>query len=132
MTASILPGLCSVTFRRLSAAAVIDLAARCGLTGIEWGADVHVPPADLRGAVEVARRSADAGLTVLSYGSYLFAGQSPDGDGEPVWDTGVGIGSTVTGCPSSAGPSVWRWHRTLVPDGVVNTGGSTLRHTSMT
>lgn len=38
MTASILPGLCSVTFRRLSAAAVIDLAARCGLTGIEWGA----------------------------------------------------------------------------------------------
>lgn len=93
MTASILPGLCSVTFRRLSAAAVIDLAARCGLTGIEWGADVHVPPADLRGAVEVARRSADAGLTVLSYGSYLFAGQSPDGEGEPVWDTAVALGA---------------------------------------
>jgi len=90
---TILPGLCSVTFRQLSAAEVIALAAGCGLTAIEWGADVHVPPGDLTAASDVARRSADAGLTAVSYGSYLFAGQSPDGDGDAVWDTAVAVGA---------------------------------------
>ena len=44
------PGLCSVTFRRCSAAEIVELATRAGLRCIEWGGDVHVPHGDLRTA----------------------------------------------------------------------------------
>ncbi len=91
--ARILPGLCSVTFRQLPAAEVVALAAGAGLLGIEWGADVHVPAGALATAADVARCTADAGLQVLSYGSYLYAGQSEDGDTEAVWDTAGALGA---------------------------------------
>ncbi|GAA4487596.1 sugar phosphate isomerase/epimerase family protein [Microbacterium panaciterrae] len=70
---SIRPGLCSVTFRQLDPAALATLAARAGLSVIEWGGDVHVPPGDPARAAEVARITADAGLAVCSYGSYFRA-----------------------------------------------------------
>lgn len=68
------PGLCSVTFRALPPDAIIALAAECGLKGIEWGADVHVRPHDRAIARAVAARCRDAGLAVVSYGSYVEAG----------------------------------------------------------
>jgi 3-dehydroshikimate dehydratase len=57
------PGLCSVTLRDMSALDVIAVAARAGLTAIEWGADRHVQPGDLALAAAIGRRTADAGLT---------------------------------------------------------------------
>jgi sugar phosphate isomerase/epimerase len=64
-------GLCSVTFRKLSPEAVVALAAECGIKGIEWAGDVHVPP----GQSDVARRvrhvTEEASLSVVSYGSYI-------------------------------------------------------------
>src|SRR5699024_11543257 len=48
-----LPILCSVTFRERSVEEVIDVAQKAGLQGIEWGADVHVPPGNLRRAMKV-------------------------------------------------------------------------------
>ena len=71
-------GLVSVTFRALSAGEIVDLVARAGLTGIEWGGDVHVPHGDVACAREVYQRTVDAGLTVCSYGSYYRVGS-----GEP-------------------------------------------------
>lgn len=68
------PGLCSITYRQLDADGVLDLAARAGLAAVEWGADVHVPAGDLATARSVAARTAGAGLTVASYGSYFRAG----------------------------------------------------------
>jgi len=68
------PGLCSVTFRQLTPERVVAVAADAGLEAIEWGGDVHVPPGDPERAAEVARRTADAGLAVASYGSYFRAG----------------------------------------------------------
>jgi sugar phosphate isomerase/epimerase len=53
--------------------AVIDLAAANGIKAIEWGADIHVPSGDLENARDVAERTAKTGLTVSSYGSYIFA-----------------------------------------------------------
>ncbi len=47
-------GLCSITFRSLSVDAIIELATKARLDGIEWGSDVHVPPGDL----ELAGRNA--------------------------------------------------------------------------
>ena len=67
------PGLCSVTFRSLTPQAVIDLAAANGIKAIEWGGDVHVPPGDLENARQVAARTAETGLSVSSYGSYISA-----------------------------------------------------------
>lgn len=91
----IFPGLASVTFRALSPAAVIDVAVGAGLQGIEWGADVHVPPGDLVRAREVAKRTIDAGLRVASYGSYYRAGQGTSNqvDFEAVLETAVGLGA---------------------------------------
>lgn len=95
MTALFLPGLCSVTFRHLSADAIIKAASDAGLAAIEWGADVHVPPGRLDIAREIGRRTRDAGLTVSSYGSY----QRPPADDldafRPVLDTAMALGAPV-------------------------------------
>ncbi|GAB1509519.1 sugar phosphate isomerase/epimerase family protein [Actinophytocola sp. KF-1] len=84
-----IPGLVSVTFRQLTPAEVIALAAGAGLAAIEWGGDVHVPVGDLRTAREVAARGADHGLAVEAYGSYYRA----DGDFGPVLETALALGA---------------------------------------
>lgn len=71
---SLIPGLCSVTLRALPPDRIIELAAECGLKGIEWGADVHVRPHDRATARTVAVQCGNAGLAVMSYGSYVEAG----------------------------------------------------------
>ena len=67
----VVPGLCSVTLRARSVPEVAALAASVGLQAVEWGGDVHVPVGDLRAAASARRCSAEAGLTIVSYGSYL-------------------------------------------------------------
>ena len=88
-------GLVSVTFRPLAPRAIVDLVARAGLDGIEWGGDVHVPHGDLGRAGEVRRMTADAGLAVAAYGSYYKVGET---SGTPafdaVLDTARALGAT--------------------------------------
>ena len=74
MSSTFLPGLCSVTFRSLSADDIIEATVAAGLRAIEWGGDVHLPPGDVARAATLARRCADAGLVCPSYGSYVAAG----------------------------------------------------------
>lgn len=69
-------GLASMTLRPQTAEYIIDLARECGLDGIEWGGDIHVPHGDEARAREVGRRTRDAGLAVASYGSYYRVGHS--------------------------------------------------------
>lgn len=71
MTDSLRSGMCSITMRHLDADEVVALAVRARLAGIEWGADGHVPPGETGVAEAVARRCADAGVAVTSYGTYL-------------------------------------------------------------
>ncbi len=73
---TIRPGLVSITFRQLAPREIVEAAATAGLTGIEWGGDIHVPHGDLVRAAEVRRMTADAGLVVPAYGSYYRAGVS--------------------------------------------------------
>jgi sugar phosphate isomerase/epimerase len=73
-------GLTSVTFRQLGWREVIRVARDCGLDGIEWGGDIHVPPGDVLHAQKVYQDTVDAGLAVLSYGSYYrLGGDAPFG-----------------------------------------------------
>jgi sugar phosphate isomerase/epimerase len=65
------PALCSVTFRQLPLSEVVELAAASGLQAIEWGADVHVPPGDLRKGRIARTLTEERGLCVASYGSYI-------------------------------------------------------------
>lgn len=63
-------GLTSITFRQLSVDEVIAVAKHVELAGIEWGGDIHVPAGNFDVAVEVRKKTEQAGLTVTSYGSY--------------------------------------------------------------
>lgn len=67
-------GLVSVTFRGMTPEEIVRLSASCGLRGIEWGADVHVPPLDLENARRVGALTREAGLENVSYGSYYRVG----------------------------------------------------------
>lgn len=69
-------GLCSVTFRDLTAEQVIELTLKAELEGIEWGGDVHVPPGDDERALEVATLTEQANLDIVSYGSYYRVGHN--------------------------------------------------------
>lgn len=88
------PGLCSVTFRSLPPQAVIELAAANGIKAIEWGGDIHVPPGDLDNARDVAARTAKAGLTVSSYGSYIFAPDFAPQDVTVTLETAKALGTS--------------------------------------
>ncbi len=88
-------GLTSITFRKLPANEIIDLVVRAGLDGIEWGGDVHVPPGDERLAREVGVATRDAGLCILSYGSY-FRCTAEESDGiSPLLATAAVLGAPV-------------------------------------
>jgi sugar phosphate isomerase/epimerase len=87
-------GLCSVSFRRLSPDAVIALAAASGVSAIEWGADIHVPPGQTALARQVARRCHDAGIRISSYGSYVEAGVA-DQPIDAVLDTAAALGAST-------------------------------------
>lgn len=73
-------GLVSITFRKLTPAEIIKLAAEAKLDGIEWGGDVHVPHGDLITARKVFGLTRDAGLAVAAYGSYYHAAPNVRGE----------------------------------------------------
>ncbi len=68
-------GLTSITFRKKSVDEIISMCKKAELDGIEWGSDVHVVAGDLNLAKEVYQKMVNAGLSVLSYGSY-FKGEN--------------------------------------------------------
>jgi 3-dehydroshikimate dehydratase len=93
---TIAPGLCSVTFRGLTADEVIDAALRADVDGIEWGADVHAPPGGGAAIAALAARTRDAGLEVVSYGSYLgVAPPAGEDDVDAVLDTAEQLGAPM-------------------------------------
>jgi sugar phosphate isomerase/epimerase len=83
-------GVVSVTFRNLQPAVIVEMAQQAGLSGIEWGGDVHVPHGNVRRAKEVRKMTLDAGLQVSSYGSYYKVGRDANtGLFEKVLETAV-------------------------------------------
>ena len=72
------PGLVSITFRKLSPRQIVDLVVQAGLDAIEWSGDVHAPHGDMAKAREIAQMTADAGLSMPTYGSYYRVGHRAD------------------------------------------------------
>ena len=73
----LIPGLVSVTFRKLSRREIAELMHASALPAIEWGGDVHVPPRSCadefeveNGLTEAAFLSSDGKFYIASYGSY--------------------------------------------------------------
>lgn len=91
------PGLCSITFRPLSADEVLTVAVRADVEGIEWGADRHVPPGETALAAALAARCRDAGVAIVSYGSYL--GMGPAGRDEAATVRAVLDSAEALGAP---------------------------------
>ena len=103
------PGLVSVTFRKLSPSEIVALVKQAGLSGIEWGGDVHVPSGDLGRAREVRELTQDNGLKVAAYGSYYRVGQSESAgmSFEQVLGTAVELGApTIRVWAGGAGSDV--------------------------
>ncbi|MEE1611426.1 sugar phosphate isomerase/epimerase family protein [Microvirga sp. CF3016] len=87
------PGLCSVTFRKLAPEAIVALAAECGIGGIEWAGDVHVPPGQFDTARRVRHLTEEAGLSVVSYGSYIAPPSDDEAAFALVLDTAQALGA---------------------------------------
>jgi 3-dehydroshikimate dehydratase len=69
-------GIVSISFRALGVQALVDLARRAGLEGIEWGGD-HAPHGDVQAASRAGELTRAAGLRVAAYGSYYRLGGAP-------------------------------------------------------
>ncbi|RCV48963.1 sugar phosphate isomerase/epimerase family protein [Marinitenerispora sediminis] len=89
----LIAGLASVTFRRLAAEEIVELAHAAGLGAVEWGGDVHVPAGRTDVAEQVRRRTLLAGLGIAAYGSYYKAGHSDPEEFTAVLDTAAALGA---------------------------------------
>jgi 3-dehydroshikimate dehydratase len=91
-------GLVSITFRQLSPKEIVDLMGKSGLSGIEWGGDVHVPHGNLSVAREVGMMTKAGGLEVAAYGSYYRVGCEGQENVPPftsVLETAVELGAPL-------------------------------------
>lgn len=70
-------GLVSITFRKKTVREICALCQKAGLSAVEWGGDVHVPPKGNR-AYETLALTREHGLEVSSYGSYFRLGEGMD------------------------------------------------------
>jgi 3-dehydroshikimate dehydratase len=87
-------GLCSVTFRPKSVEEVIEIARAAGLEAIEWGGDVHVPPATPPArSKEIVEKCRKAGLALPSYGSYFNVYEHKPEDFAPVLAAAKALGN---------------------------------------
>ncbi|WP_286171689.1 sugar phosphate isomerase/epimerase family protein [Gracilibacillus phocaeensis] len=69
---------------------MIETALQTGIQGIEWGGDIHVPPGNWDNAEKVAQLTRNAGIEVISYGSYYRLGvEEQDVSFEGVLQTAV-------------------------------------------
>ncbi len=62
-------GLCSVTFRKKSAAQVIAIAKNAGIDYIEWGGDIHITNKEEARIIKALCDNED--IKISSYGSYF-------------------------------------------------------------
>ena len=65
-----------MSFRDQPAEVLIEEVAQAGLSGIEWGGDIHAPHGDTSCAERLYQQTRNAGLHVAAYGSYYRLGET--------------------------------------------------------
>lgn len=84
-------GLCSVTFRKKSAAQVIEIAKNAGIGYIEWGGDIHVTNKEEARIVKSACDNED--IKISSYGSYFNSAEFDEKKWEQICDIAKTMGA---------------------------------------
>jgi sugar phosphate isomerase/epimerase len=85
----------SVTFRGKSIEEVASLAKAAGLSEIEWGGDVHVPPADEAAIRRALSAMKENNLRCSSYGSYYRVGDNDEGAFRNIVKTAKALGASI-------------------------------------
>lgn len=86
-------GLVSISFRKYSVDEILAACQKANLSLIEWGSDVHVPVGDAALADLVAKKTTDAGLSTLTYGSYFRVGHTPLAEFDAYLDSACRLGA---------------------------------------
>ncbi|MBQ7337363.1 MAG: TIM barrel protein [Clostridia bacterium] len=86
-------GLVSISFRPYSVNQILAACSAAKLSLIEWGSDVHVPAGNAKIADEVAKKTADAGLKCITYGSYFRIGHTPLSELDAYLDSALRLGA---------------------------------------
>jgi sugar phosphate isomerase/epimerase len=88
-------GMTSVTFREKTIEEVAALAAKAGLSEIEWGGDRHVLPGDTDAVRRANEAMAKYGLVCPSYGSYYRFGDNDAAAFETICSTAKALGAST-------------------------------------
>lgn len=67
-------GLCSISFRNLTPAEIIENMKTAGLDLVEWGSDVHAPKDNIALLKEIANLQKENEIICSSYGTYFKLG----------------------------------------------------------
>ncbi len=99
-------GLVSVTFRKLTKEEIAQRMAETGLTLVEWGGDIHVPPTSPQDIADACTVTVKYGLKTAAYGSYYRLWY----DSEPADTDDMPHFHQVLGCARALGaPTVRLW-----------------------
>ena len=97
-------GIVSITLKEKSPAEVIALSLKAGLCGIEWSENHHIKAGDLTAALDIKKKTEEAGLKVASYGSYFRAGTEESRDSfKKSLDTAAALGAPAM--------RIWAWDK---------------------
>ena len=103
-----IPGLCAISFRKNTIEDVASSASEAGLSVIEWGSDISVPPGD-RPRAEAARSLSDARhLVSPSYGSYFRLAINPTFELIPLFENAKILGSSTV--------RIWGYNAFVCPE----------------
>ena len=86
-------GLVSISFRKYTVDQILSACREANLSLVEWGSDIHVPAGDAATANLTAKKTADAGLSCITYGSYFRIGHTPLSEFDAYLDSACRLGA---------------------------------------
>ena len=107
-------GLVSISFRAHTPEEILRAMKDAGLTHIEWGSDVHAPKDDKNALSALADMTREYGITVSSYGTYFFLGETPLSELEGYIDAAKALGTRLLRlwCGKKSGASMTEEEKT--------------------
>ena len=85
-------GLVTVTFRKFDKEKIVKISKDAGLSLLEWGGDIHVPPMNKAEIEKAVSLTSSHGLKIAAYGSY-YKCRGPEEDMIAAIDTAALLGA---------------------------------------